>query len=146
MLVCSSGGHLLVLHQLKPWWEKFDRTWVSFRKPDTLSLLEGERVHWAYHPTTRNIANMFRNLGLAWSLLRRARPDLVVSSGAGVAFPFFVVARLLGIKTVYVEAYNRVDTPTLTGRLCYPISSLFLLQWEQQRPFYPRAHVIGELL
>ena len=47
--------------------------------------------------------------------------------------------------TVYLEVYDRIDTPTLTGRLCYPLSRLFLLQWQEQRRFYPRGVVIGGL-
>jgi hypothetical protein len=146
MLVASSGGHLLQLHRLSPWWQEHDRLWVTFRLPDSLSMLAGEKVAWAHHPTTRNIPNLIRNLSLAWRLLRRHRPDVVVSSGAGVAFPFFLLARLRRIKTVYVEVYDRIDLPTLTGKMCYPLSDLFLLQWEQQRRFYPRGIVIGRLL
>lgn len=146
VLVASSGGHLLQLHRLQPWWERLEHVWVTFDKPDSRSLLADEDVRWAYHPTTRSAVNLVRNLGLAWRLLRAYRPDIVVSTGAGVAFPFFVVARLLGIKTVYVEVYDRIDVPTLTGRLCYPLASLFLLQWETQRRFYPRGQVIGRLL
>jgi UDP-N-acetylglucosamine:LPS N-acetylglucosamine transferase len=146
MLVCSSGGHLTQLHTLKPWWERHDRLWVTFEKLDSSSLLGDERVAWAHHPTTRNLRNLVRNLGLAWRLLRSFRPHVVVSSGAGVAFPFFLLARLLGHKTVYVEVYDRIDTATMTGRLCYPLSDLFLLQWEEQRRNYPKGVVIGGLL
>jgi beta-1,4-N-acetylglucosaminyltransferase len=146
MLVCSSGGHLLQLHRLKPWWTRLERIWVTFDLPDSRSLLAGEHVRWAYHPTTRNPVNLVRNLLLAWRLLRRYRPDIVVSNGAGVAFPFFLVARSLRIKTVYVEVYDRIDVPTLTGRLCYPLANRFLLQWEAQKRFYPRGEVIGRLL
>jgi UDP-N-acetylglucosamine:LPS N-acetylglucosamine transferase len=145
MLVCSSGGHLQQLYRLKPWWSKRDRVWVTFDMPDSRSLLAGEDVRWAYHPTTRNVVNLFRNLALAWRLLRRERPDVVVSTGAGVAFPFFVVARLLGVKTVYLEVYDRIDVPTLTGRLCQPLANRFLLQWEAQKRFYRRGEVIGRL-
>lgn len=146
LLVCSSGGHLLLLHQLRPWWEKHDRSWVTFDKTDARSLLEGERLDWAHHPTQRNIPNLLRNLRLAWRVLRRERPDVLVSTGAGVAFPFFVLARPLGIKTVYVEAYERMDRASLTGRLCYPICDLMVLQWEEQRRFYPRGELVGALL
>jgi UDP-N-acetylglucosamine:LPS N-acetylglucosamine transferase len=78
-------------------------------------------------------------------MLPRWRPDVVVSDGAAVAFPFFLVARLMRIPTVYLEVYDRIDSPTLTGRLCRPLSSLFLVQWEEQRRFYPGARVIGGL-
>jgi beta-1,4-N-acetylglucosaminyltransferase len=119
---------------------------VTFEKLDSASLLGGERVAWAHNPTTRDLGNLVRNLRLAWQLLRSFRPDVVVSSGAGVAFPFFLLARLLGYRTVYVEVYDRIDTATMTGRLCYPLSDLFLLQWEEQRRNYPKGIVIGGLL
>lgn len=109
-------------------------------------MLVGEDVAWAHHPTTRNIPNLILNLGLAWRLLRRKRPHLIVSSGAGVAVPFFVLGRLLRMKTVYIEVYDRIDLPTLTGRMVHPFSDLFLLQWEQQKRFYSRGQVIGRLL
>ena len=146
LLVCSSGGHLIQLHNLKPWWEQHDRLWVTFEKLDSTSLLAGEQVAWAHHPTTRNLANLVRNTRLAWKLLRSYQPDVVVSSGAGVAFPFFLLAKTLGRRTVYVEVYDRIDSPTMTGRLCYPFSDLFLLQWEEQRRHYPKGNVIGSLL
>jgi UDP-N-acetylglucosamine:LPS N-acetylglucosamine transferase len=145
-LVCSSGGHLAQLIALRPWWERQDRLWITFETPDAVSLLSGERVVWAHSPTTRNIPNLLRNLRLAWKVLVRYRPDVVISDGAGVAFPFFLVGRALGISTVYVEVVDRIDTPTLTGRLCYPLSDLFLLQWEEQRRLYPRGVVIGRLV
>jgi UDP-N-acetylglucosamine:LPS N-acetylglucosamine transferase len=143
LLVCSSGGHLSQLNRLAPWWKRHERLWLTFRKADSLSLLEGERVMWAFHPTTRNLVNLLRNLRLAWRVVAHFEPDVVISTGAGVAFPFFLVARARRIPTVYVEVYDRIDSATLTGRLCYPLSSLFLLQWEEQRRWYPRGVVIG---
>jgi hypothetical protein len=144
--VCSSGGHLVQLLKLKPWWEEMDRLWVTFPGAATESLLQGERVVTAHHPTTRNIPNAIRNSFLALKVLRSYRPDLVVSTGAGVAFPFFLVAKVLGIRTIYLEVYDRIERPTVTGRLCYPISDLFLLQWEEQRRHYRRGQVIGAVL
>jgi UDP-N-acetylglucosamine:LPS N-acetylglucosamine transferase len=146
LLVCSSGGHLTQLYNLKGWWERFDRTWVTFDTPDATSLLSGERVIWAFHPTTRNLWNLIRNLGLAWRTVARLRPDVVVSTGAAVAFPFFLVAKLRGSRTVYVEVFDRIDSATMTGRLCYPISDRFLLQWEEQKAMYPKGEVVGPLL
>ena len=78
-------------------------------------------------------------------MVPRFRPDVVVSDGAGVAFPFFIVARIMRVPTVYLEVYDRIDSPTLTGKLCRPFTSLFVVQWEEQRKFYPGARVIGGL-
>ena len=109
VLVCSSGGHLAQLYRLRPWWETHRRVWVTFETTDATSLLADEEAVWAAHPTTRNVPNALRNLRLAWSVLRSERPDAVVSDGAGVAVPFFVIAKLLGISTVFLEVVDRID-------------------------------------
>ncbi|MCA2186090.1 PssD/Cps14F family polysaccharide biosynthesis glycosyltransferase [Nonomuraea cavernae] len=146
LLVASSGGHLAQLASLEPWWRKWHRTWVTFDTDDARSRLRGENVVWGHHPTTRNLPNLVRNFRLAIKLLRRDRPALIVSTGAGVAFPFFLIAKFVRIPTVYIEVYDRLDSATLTGRLCSPLTTLFLVQWEEQLRFYPRARVIGGLL
>jgi len=146
LFVCSSGGHLAQLYRLRPWWEGQERAWVTFDDPQSRSLLQGERVTPAFAPTTRNVPNAIRNLGLAVRILRAERPDAVISDGAGVAFPFFLIARSFGVRTAYLEVYDRITRPTMTGRLCYPITNLFLLQWPEQARHYPRGQVIGCLL
>jgi UDP-N-acetylglucosamine:LPS N-acetylglucosamine transferase len=60
--------------------------------------------------------------------------------------PFVVMAWLLRIPTVYIEVFDRIDTPTLTARLCRPLLSAMLVQWEEQRRFYPEATVVGQLI
>jgi beta-1,4-N-acetylglucosaminyltransferase len=146
LLVCSSGGHLAQLLALRPWWEGQERVWVTFDTPDARSVLAGEQVVWAHSPTTRNVPNLLRNLRLAARLFRRFHPRLVVSDGAGVAFPFFLLGWVHRAKRVYIEVCDRIDTATLTGRLCYPISHLFLLQWQEQKRLFPRGIVIGRLI
>jgi hypothetical protein len=145
MLVGSAGGHLAQLMRLRPWWQDHDRTWVTFDKPSA-GAVAGDRVVFAHHPTTRNIPNLVRNFVLAVRHVRRVRPDLVVSTGAAVAVPFFVVARLLRIPVVYVEVFDRIDSPTLSGRLCRPIATRFCVQWPEQQAHYPGSIVIGPLL
>lgn len=146
LLVGSSGGHLAQLSVLASLWSDANRRWVTFKTPDAESLLTTESVEWAYAPTTRNLWNLLRNSMLAMKVLRQCRPDVVVSTGAGVALPFFVLARLMRIPTVYVEVYDRIDSATLTGRLCRPFSSLFLVQWREQQALYKNSVLIGHLL
>ncbi len=131
---------------LEPWWSKHERLWVTFDTLDAVSLLAHEQVAWAHHPVTRNLKNLFRNLVLARRVLASFRPDIIVSTGAGVAVPFYVLGKLFGIPTVFVEAYERVDTRSLTGQLCRPLTDLFLVQWPEQALLYPEAKVIGRLL
>jgi UDP-N-acetylglucosamine transferase subunit ALG13 len=148
LLVCSSGGHLTQLLALRPWWGSRERAWVTSDSAHSRSALHGETTTWGHFPTTRNIPNLIRNFALAGRLLapRAGRPSVIISTGAGLALPFFVVGRFLRIPTVYIEVFGRVDSRTMTGRLCRPFSRLFLVQWEEQRMLYPGAIVAGELL
>jgi UDP-N-acetylglucosamine:LPS N-acetylglucosamine transferase len=145
-LVSSSGGHLLQLHILKEWWGKHERFWVTFKKEDAISLLQRERTYWAYFPTNRNIKNLIRNTFLALKILFKESPNIIISTGAGVAVPFFYVGKLLGAKLIYIEVYDRIDLPTITGKLVYPITDAFVLQWEEQKKFYPKGKVLGKVL
>lgn len=143
LLVCSSGGHLAQLLQLSEWWSEHDRQWVTFDTDDAVTKLAGEDVVRAHHPTTRNLPNLVRNTVLAWRTLRAYRPDVVVTTGAGVAVPFFWLRRIVGARSVYLEVYDRVDSRTLTGRLCWPATDLFLVQWPEQQRLYPSSVLLG---
>jgi len=147
MLVGSSGGHLAQLMRLEPWWREHDRAWVTFQTKDAVGLLASEGdLTWAYHPTTRNVKNLVRNSGQALRVMRRFRPTVVVSTGAAVAFPYFVLGRLMGVHTVFIEVFDRISTPTLTGRLVRPFADLMLVQWPEQQSLYKGAVVVGPLL
>lgn len=145
-LVCSSGGHLLQLFLLKSFWEKYERFWVTFQKEDAFSLLQEEKKYWAFFPTNRNIKNFFKNLFLALKILLKEKPDIIISTGAGVTLSFFIIGKIIGKKLVFIEVIDRIDLPTLTGRLVYPFTNAFIVQWEEQKKNYPKALYLGNML
>ena len=142
----SSGGHLTHMWLLKPIWEQADDCfWVTFDKADANALLKGERVYHCYFPTNRNIPNLIRNTKLAIHVLLKERPDLIISSGAAIAVPFFAIGKILGAKCIYVEVFDRVDRSTLTGRLVSRLSDAFVVQWDEMLSVYPRAVNLGSI-
>ncbi len=142
-LVGSSGGHLTHLYMLKPFWKDKERFWVTFDKEDAKSILETERMYPCYFPTNRNFKNLVRNTKVAWKILKKEKPDLIISSGAAVAVPFFYLGKLFGAKLIYIEVFDRIDKPTLTGKLVYPIADRFIVQWEEQKQVYKKAINLG---
>ena len=144
-LLGSSGGHFTHLYMLQPYWQEQERFWVTFDKQDAASLLSGEQVYHCYFPTNRNLKNLIRNTILAWKVLGKEKPDLIVSSGAAVAVPFFYLGKLFGAKTVYIEVFDRIDKPTLTGKLVYPVADRFIVQWEEMKEVYPKAINLGSI-
>lgn len=144
-LVGSSGGHLTHLYMLKPFWKDKNRFWVTFDKEDARSLLKDEKVYPCYFPTNRNIKNLIRNTFLAIKVLKKEKPDLIISSGAAVAVPFFYLGKLFGAKNIYIEVFDRIDKPTLTGKLVYPVTDRFIVQWEEMKKVYPKAVNFGSI-
>ena len=142
-LVGSSGGHLTHLYLLKPFWKDKDRFWVTFDKEDAKSILSDEKKYSCYFPTNRNVKNLVKNTWLAFKILKKEKPDVIISSGAAVAVPFFYLGKLFGSKTVYIEVFDRIDSSTLTGKLVYPVTDKFIVQWEDMKKVYPKAINLG---
>ncbi|EGL98830.1 polysaccharide biosynthesis protein CpsF [Ligilactobacillus salivarius NIAS840] len=130
---------------LKDFWKDKDRFWVTFDKEDARSILKNEKVISCYYPTNRNIKNLIKNTFLAIRILLKEKPDLIISSGAAVAVPFFYIGKILGAKLIYIEVFDRIDKPTVTGKLVYPIADKFIVQWEEQKKVYPKAINLGSI-
>lgn len=141
--VSSGGGHLAHLLWLRPWWEAHDRVWVVPDAPEVRGALTGESLRFAAFPTNRNLANLARNAAHAPGLWASLRPDVVVSAGAGVAVPYLLAARLLGIPTVYLEGPDRLTHPSLTARLVHPFVDLLVLPDPSAAAALPRGRFLG---
>ena len=144
-LVSSSGGHLTHMYMLKPFWQDKERFWVTFDKEDARSLLKGETMYPCYYPSNRSLKALVINTVRAFKVLKKERPDLIISSGAACAVPFFYVGKLFGAKLIYIEVFDRIDSSTLTGRLVYPITDRFIVEWEEMKKVYPGAINLGSI-
>ncbi|XP_068604190.1 UDP-N-acetylglucosamine transferase subunit ALG14 [Brachionichthys hirsutus] len=93
-----------------------------------------------------------RSLLYSVPLVFRIRPDMVLCNGPGTCIPLCVAALLLGIlgikkvPIVYVESICRVQTLSLTGKILYPISDYFFVQWASLRDKYPKSIFLGRIV
>ncbi len=144
-LVGSSGGHLTHLYMLKSFWQNKERFWATFDKEDARSLLKGEKIYPVYYPSNRSIKALLINTYRAVKILRKERPDLIITSGAAPAIPFFWIGKLMGAKTIYIEVFDRIDKPTISGKVCYPVSDVFVVEWEEMKKVYKKAINLGSI-
>ena len=144
-LVGSAGGHLTHLYMLKPFWQDKERFWATFDREDSRSILQGEKIYPVYYPSNRSIKALVINTVRAIRILRKERPDLIISSGAAPAIPFFYIGKLMGAKLIYMEVYDRLNHSTVSGKLCYKIADRFIVQWEEMKEVYPKAINLGSL-
>ncbi|MBC8122325.1 MAG: UDP-N-acetylglucosamine--LPS N-acetylglucosamine transferase [Gemmatimonadaceae bacterium] len=142
LLVCSSGGHFAGMMRLKRFWERNQCVWVTFRSASNQGSLIGQQVYWAFSPTNRHIVNLVRNFFLAVTVLLKERPDLIMTTGAGVSVPFLLLGRLLGCRVVFVESITRTDSLSLSARLVLPFSEVYV-QWPELQERYPTTIYAG---
>jgi UDP-N-acetylglucosamine:LPS N-acetylglucosamine transferase len=154
LLTCSSGGHLSQLLALAEAWRGYRTLWVSEDTPDARSLLEEQEVVWAYGPAHRNLALGVRRIALAWlknlalgvRIAVSARPQVVVTTGAGVAVPIVWAAWLFGARVIFIESLTRVSAPSMTHRLLSPIAERIYVQWPELAQRKRRSRYAGSVL
>lgn len=145
LLVASPGGHLLQLLALQDAWRGFSTAWVTLDRADARSLLAHERVFFARGPTNRSIRNLLRNVAVARRILREVRPQVLITTGAGVAVPFAWLAHRAGARVVYVESLSRIDRPSLSLKLISPVADRIYGQWPEFARAVPRARFAGSV-
>ena len=145
-IVGSSGGHLTHMMMLKPFWKEHNRFFVTFDKEDANSQLKDEKVYHCFFPTNRNFKNLIKNTFLTFKILKEEKPDLIISSGAAIAIPFFFLGKIFfRTKCVYVEVFDRIDKGTIAGKFCYKFADKFFVQWNEQLKVYPKAINLGSI-
>jgi beta-1,4-N-acetylglucosaminyltransferase len=89
--------------------------------------------------------NMFATTIDAFKILIKSKPKVIISAGPSFSIPTFWIAKLFGKKTIFIESWVRVHNKSLTGKLVYPVSDLFLVQWESMKKVYPKSVYAGRL-
>lgn len=143
--IASSGGHWEELMCIRSIAEEHDTVYVTEAggQANDSSL---ERLHVLPQINRRQKDFVWKFLKLlisAGQIMRQEKPDFIVTTGALIAFPFCVYAKLMGAKVIYIESFARVHDRSLTGRLVYPLADLFLVQWEPLLELYPKAKYVG---
>ena len=142
-IVSSCGGHLTEVRCLMDAYAAYEHFYVLNDKAVLPPDMEG-RTYFITHSERdwKQVINLFE----AWHILRRERPNMILSTGAGPAVPFALVAKLLGMKVIFVETMTRVRVPSLTGRIMYRLADHFYYQWDSLARFFPDGKCIGTVL
>jgi len=142
-IVSSCGGHLTEVRALRSAYEAYDPVYVL---NDAVTLPEDmqERTYFIRH-SERDWLFAF-NLWEAWKILRKEKPRLILSTGAGPAVPFALVGKVLGVPNIFIETFTRVNRPSLTGRIMYRLADRFYYQWRALEQFFPKGVYGGPLV
>lgn len=143
--VSSSGGHWEELLCLKPVADENDTFYVT-EKGGQSDDFKNEKIYLFGRINRKELLFIPRFLVLfcfALGVMFKERPDAVITTGALLSYPFCVIAKVMGKKVIYIESFARVHKASLTGRLVYKLSDLFIVQWEEMTKIYPKAKYVG---
>lgn len=147
----SGGGHYLeAMQACRALLAAEEHSYFFVTYPQARTFDSQVRVHFVTHPEHGGLVRrawlLLRNCGQSLRVYAREKPDLIISTGADVTLPIMLIAKLFGRKLIFIESGANVTQPSLTGRLIYRFADLFIIQWQELQPFYPRAIYGGSLL
>jgi UDP-N-acetylglucosamine:LPS N-acetylglucosamine transferase len=139
-LACSAGGHLTELLQVMDAVKGHETFFLTFKREDTVKF--DEKVYFIIDPK-RNPIKLLKNVLQTLRVLLKERPDVVISTGAGVVVPACYIGKILGAKIIFIESFARITSKSLSGMLVYPIANIFLVQWKPLLNKYGRRAQYG---
>ncbi len=138
MKICiasSAGGHITELLQIKDVWKAYDHFYIVVEREDTKDFGKKEQSYFV-DDTGRNAVSFIKNLYQSFKIILKERPDVIITTGAGAALPACFWAKLLGAKIIFIESFCRLDKTSLSGKMIYPFSDIFLVQWKKLLKLY----------
>jgi UDP-N-acetylglucosamine:LPS N-acetylglucosamine transferase len=143
LVVSSCGGHLKQILDLKP---SYSQHKVYFAINDKYSVPEElkESAFRIVH-AERNLLQIVHFFE-ALAILLIARPKILLSAGAAPIVIFCLIGKLFGTKTIFIESFSRLTSPSLTGKIMYRLADIFYYQWETLNEFFPKGKFEGSIL
>lgn len=147
LLTASSGGHLDEISNLDLLGETYEAILLTEKTNCNISSWY-DRVYYVPQVNRKElkcIPKLISNAFISLRVLLRHKPEAVISTGALATIPVCLLAKIKGIKVVYIESFARMDSPSRTGRLMYKIADKTIVQWKAVQKFYPDAIYGGSI-
>ncbi len=130
---------------------EYDYHIITEKDKSTENLKEqyGKRVDYLVYGTRKKIFSyLFKfiyNILKSLILFIKIRPKYIVSTGTHTAVPMCYIGKICRNKIIFIETFANRNTKTLSGKMVYPISNLFIVQWEEMLKLYPKAVLGGSI-
>jgi len=104
---------------------------------ESLTVIKGSQFNPFVH-----LINVFK----AYQIIRRIRPVAIFSTGGPICLPFAFVAKMIGLKFIYLDTLSRVVEPSNTAKLLYHLNLAdeMYCQWEGITKKYPKIKYYGK--
>ena len=136
--VSSSGGHWEQLQKLKPLADKYEGFFVTEKTQFDAPLASYFMMQTDLKDKLMPF-KMLVNRVKALKIWIKEKPDLIITTGTMVAYPFYLLSIICKKKFIFIETFGRANMPTVAGKLMEKHSDMFIVQWETQKKHYKKA-------
>ena len=136
--VSSSGGHWEQLQKLKPLADKYEGFFVTEKTQFDAPLAS----YFMMQTDLKDKLMPFKMLVNSVKALKiwiKEKPDLIITTGTMVGYPFYLLSIICKKKFIFIETFGRANMPTVAGKLMEKHSDMFIVQWETQKKHYKKA-------
>lgn len=150
IFVSSSGGHLAELMCLEKLFNEYDYLLVTEETKSTKNLIENYNVKFLKYGSRyyffKYIFVFIINVIRCIRIVRKFKPDTVVSTGAHTGGIMCYIAKMFGAKIIYIESLAKSKSLSVTGKNMYKKADIFYVQWRELTLKYPKARYLGRLM
>ena len=143
MFISSVGGHLTQMLEMKKIFNNYNYVLVTDKNDVSIKLKDKYNMNFLVYGSRQYKIKYFfiflYNIIKSFYLFFKYRPNVIVTTGTHTAVPMCYIGFLFRRKVIYIESFAKRTSPTLSGRMVYPIASTFVVQWESMKKFYPKA-------
>lgn len=144
-LIASSGGHFEQIRMLRTLESKYDLYYVT---ESTQYSEKNKQTYYLKQVNRRELLFLITMIIIfiqSLVIFIKEKPDIIISTGAMSVIPTFFLGKVFGKKLIFIESFAKVNSPTLTGKLLYKFSDIFIVQWESLKKFYPKSIFFGSI-
>lgn len=129
---------------LKDLYQDLDHYFVTVKDDFSERVLEKERTHFVTQ-ILRDPVRFLLNDMQSFSILRKEKPDVIITTGAGDVYPTCFLGKMQECRIIFLETFARVSEPSLVGRVLTPLADLTLVQWKPMLEHYKNAIYSGPI-
>ena len=128
--VASIGGHWVQLLRIaRPMEERFDMVYVSTH-PKCATMVEGQKFYQTADFSRSDAWRLIPSFLKTVKIIRRERPDAIITTGAAPGLIYLLAGWLLRKKTIWIDSIANVEHLSLSGRIASKFASRTYTQWE----------------
>ncbi len=147
MFIASTGGHLAEILKVKKLFKKYSYILVTEKNSISINLQNEYNIEFLKLGNKVNIIKYipvcFINIFKSLYLYFKYRPKVIYITGTHTCVPLCIIGHFFKTKIIFIEVFDRIGNPSLTARIVYKFSDVFIVQHKEMLKVFPKAKYIG---